>query len=128
MGEVILNGSSSKLDVTTELQSFGLIVTAEPYFGVTQPSDVVVMENFVRADTQGKVEVIEAKYELLPRGQYTINVLPVDLKPIALDSKVPLDLFQHVTPCALRAGPAPTFQRRKAMTGRIPFSPKPRAH
>ena len=49
LGEVILNGTKSKLDVTTELQSFGLIVTAEPYFAVTQPSDVVVMENFTRS-------------------------------------------------------------------------------
>jgi outer membrane protein OmpA-like peptidoglycan-associated protein len=94
LGEVILNGSRSKLDVTTDLQAFGLVVTAEPYFGVTQPSDVVVMENFVRADTQGKVEVIDAKYELLPRGQYTVNVLPVDLKPMTLDKKTPLDLYQ----------------------------------
>src|SRR6185436_3593234 len=85
MGEVILNGTKSKLDVTTELQSFGLIVTAEPYFGVTQPSDIVVMENFVRKDTVGKVEEIEAKFELLQRGQYTVNVLPSDLKPIPLD-------------------------------------------
>jgi outer membrane protein OmpA-like peptidoglycan-associated protein len=94
LGEVILNGTRSKLDVTTDLQAFGLVVTAEPYFGVTQPSDVVVMENFVRADTQGKVEVIDAKYELLPRGQYTVNVLPVDLKPMTLDKKTPLDLYQ----------------------------------
>src|SRR5213078_3578947 len=78
LGEVILNGTSSKLDVTTELQAFGLIVTAEPYFGVTQPSDAVVMENFVRTDTLGKVEEVEAKYELLQRGQYTVNVLPAD--------------------------------------------------
>src|ERR1700704_3608317 len=60
LGEVLLNGTSSKLDVTTELQSFGLIVTAEPYFGVTQPSDAVVMENFVRSDTVGKVEEVAA--------------------------------------------------------------------
>jgi outer membrane protein OmpA-like peptidoglycan-associated protein len=94
LGEVILDGPRSKLDVTTDLQAFGLVVTAEPYFGVTQPSDVVVMENFVRADTLGKVEVIDAKYELLPRGQYTVNVLPVDLKPMALDKNTPLDLYQ----------------------------------
>ena len=49
VGEVLLNGGKSKLDATTELQSFGLIITAEPYFAVTQPSDVVVMENFVAA-------------------------------------------------------------------------------
>jgi outer membrane protein OmpA-like peptidoglycan-associated protein len=94
MGEVILNGTKSKLDVTTELQAFGLVVTAEPYFGVTQPSDVVVMENFVRKDTVGKVEQIDAKYELLQRGQYTVNVLPADLKPIPLDKNTPLDLYE----------------------------------
>ena len=65
MREVILNGTKSKLDVTTELQAFGLIVTAEPYFAVSQPSDAVVMENIVRKDTVGKVEEIAAKYELL---------------------------------------------------------------
>src|SRR6185369_12691225 len=94
MGEVILNGTKSKLDVTTELQVFGLIVTAEPYFAVSQPSDAVVMENFVRKDTVGKVEEIDAKYELLQRGQYTVNVLPADLKPIPLDKNTPLDLYE----------------------------------
>lgn len=94
LGEIILNGTSSKLDVTTELQAFGLIVTAEPYFGVTQPSDVVVMENYVRDDTQGKVEEIDAKYQLLPRGQYTTHVLPADLKPMIMDKTTPLDLYE----------------------------------
>src|SRR5579864_6822169 len=64
LGEVLLNGTNSKLDVTTELQSFGLIVTAEPYFAVTQPSDVVVLENEVRQDTRGAVQQVDAKYEL----------------------------------------------------------------
>jgi len=94
LGEVLLNGTESKLDVTTELQSFGLIVTAEPYFAVTQPSDVVVMENFIRSDTRGKLDEIDAKFELLKRGQYTVNVLPADLKPMHLDAKTPLELFE----------------------------------
>src|ERR1051325_1675850 len=59
LGEILLNGSKSKLDVTTELQVFGLAVTAEPYFAVTQPSDLVVLENVVRADTKGKIEEID---------------------------------------------------------------------
>ena len=71
LGEVLLNGTKSKLDVTTELQVFGLMVTAEPYFAVSQPSDLIVMENVVRADTAGKIEAIDAKYELLQRGQYS---------------------------------------------------------
>ncbi len=94
VGEVLLSGDNSKLNATTELQSFGLIVTAEPYFAVTQPSDVVVMENFVRRDTTGTIEEVDAKYELLQRGQYTLNVNPSDLKPMRLDSRVPLELFE----------------------------------
>ena len=94
MGEIILNGTRSKLDVTTELQTFGMVVTAEPYFAVSQPSDAVVMENVIRKDTAGKVEEIDAKYELLQRGQYTANALPADLKPIPLDNETPLDLYE----------------------------------
>src|SRR5689334_6510485 len=70
LGEILLNRTKSKLDVTTELQVFGLVVTAEPYYSVTRPSDLIVMENVVRPDTKGKIEEIDAKYELLQRGQY----------------------------------------------------------
>jgi outer membrane protein OmpA-like peptidoglycan-associated protein len=94
LGEVLLNGTNSKLDVTTELQSFGLIVTAEPYFAVTQPSDVVVMENVIRPDTRGAVEEVDAKYELLKRGQYTLNVNPAEIKHLERNSKVPLELYE----------------------------------
>lgn len=94
LGEVLLNGKNSKLDVTTDLQTFGLIVTAEPYFAVTQPSDVVVMENVVRSDTQGTYENIDAKYELLQRGQYVVNANRAELKPMVLDRKTPLELYE----------------------------------
>src|SRR6267142_2167836 len=94
LGEIILNGTKSKLDVTSDLQAFGLIVTAEPYFSVTQPSNVVVMENVIRPETRGKIEQVDAKFELLERGQYTVNVPPAELKPIPLDKNVPLDLFE----------------------------------
>jgi len=91
LGEVILNGTKSKLDVTTDLQVFGLVVTAEPYFAVSQPSDLIVMENVLRADTAGKVELIDAKYELLQRGQYARLSNPLALK---LDKKLPLELYE----------------------------------
>jgi outer membrane protein OmpA-like peptidoglycan-associated protein len=95
VGEVLVNnGGKTKLDATTELQSFALIVTAEPYFAVTQPSDVVVMENFVRHDTTGTIEEVDAKYELLQRGQYVLNVKPADIGTRRLDSKVPLELYE----------------------------------
>jgi outer membrane protein OmpA-like peptidoglycan-associated protein len=95
VGEVLLNHSGkTKLDATSDLQSFGLIVTAEPYFAVTQPSDVVVMENFVRPDTTGTIEEVDAKYELLKRGQYVLNVKPGDIQPRELNPKVPLELYE----------------------------------
>ena len=65
--------ANAKVEVTTQLQAFGLIVTAEPYFAVTQPSDVVVIENVVRSTTTGAVEVIQAKHELLQRGSYLMR-------------------------------------------------------
>src|SRR5579864_1244181 len=80
LGELISNGSNKgKMRVTCPYSTFGLLVTAEPYFSVPYPSDVVVMENVVRPDTIGRVEDIEAKAELLPRGQYTLNIKPKDL-------------------------------------------------
>jgi outer membrane protein OmpA-like peptidoglycan-associated protein len=93
LGEVLLNGSESKLNVTTELQAFGLIVTAEPYFAVTQPSDVVVMENVVRSDTRGAVEAVEAKYELLQRGTYLMSSDASRL-PSRRPGKLPLELAE----------------------------------
>jgi outer membrane protein OmpA-like peptidoglycan-associated protein len=94
LGEVLLNGSESKLNVTTELQAFGLVVTAEPYFAVSQPSDVVVMENTVRKDTRGAVEFVEAEYELLKRGTYMMSSNPADLPSRRLDDDVPLELYE----------------------------------
>src|SRR6186997_2573343 len=82
IGEVQVKDDEARIHVTTELQAFGMIVTAEPYFAVTQPSDVVVMENIVRPDTKGKIEEIEAKYELLQRGEYTLNVDPSKIAAI----------------------------------------------
>lgn len=94
LGEVLLNGDNSKIEVTTDLQTFGLIVTAEPYFAVTQPSDVVVMENVVSDQTSGTIESIDAHYELLQRGQYVMNVSEGDRRAYALDKKTPLELYE----------------------------------
>jgi outer membrane protein OmpA-like peptidoglycan-associated protein len=74
LGEIVPGSSDkAKLRVTTDLQAFALIVTAEPYSAVRSPGDVVVLENMVRPDTIGKIEEVNAKYELLPRGHYAWN-------------------------------------------------------
>jgi flagellar motor protein MotB len=75
LGEIVPDHSDKDhLRVTTDFQAFAMIVTAEPYSAVRQPSDVVVLENQVRPDTEGSVETVNAKYELLPRGEYTWHV------------------------------------------------------
>jgi outer membrane protein OmpA-like peptidoglycan-associated protein len=94
LGEVLLNSDNSKIEVTTDLQTFGLIVTAEPYFAVTQPSDVVVMENVITDRTRGTIEPIDTHYELLQRGQYVLNVNKADLQAFVIDRKTPLELYE----------------------------------
>jgi outer membrane protein OmpA-like peptidoglycan-associated protein len=98
LGELTLNGygmgSDSKIETTSDIQTFGMIVTAEPYYSVTQPSDVVVMENIVRATTQGVVENISAKFELLPRGIYTNHGRASGFTPIVVGKKDPFELYE----------------------------------
>ncbi len=93
LGEVLLNGTNSKLSVTTPLQSFGLIVTAEPYFAVTQPSDVVVLENALRADTRATSQPVSANYELIQRGQYTYDVAKAG-SAMTLSPSTPIEVYE----------------------------------
>jgi len=98
LGELTLNdygmGSTSKIDTTSDIQTFGMIVTAEPYYSVTQPSDAVVLENIVRPTTQGVVENISAKFELLPRGMYTNHGKASGFMPILVGKKDPFELYE----------------------------------
>ena len=94
LGEVQFDDKDARIKVTTELQAFGMIVTAEPYFAVTQPSDVVVIENVVRDGTKGNIEAIQAKYELLKRGSYLMNQEASKLKTKPLEPGAPLDLAE----------------------------------
>jgi len=93
LGEVLLGDNHrSKLQVTTDLQAFALIVTAEPYYAVRQPSNVVVLENVVREDTKGTSEAVNAKYELMERGGYIPTGYKFD--PVVLNAKLPLEFFE----------------------------------
>jgi outer membrane protein OmpA-like peptidoglycan-associated protein len=98
LGELQLKGHDGHLEVTTELQAFALVVTAEPYFAVSQPSDAVVLENVVRESgsdrTTGRVGTLQAKYELLKRGSYLMNQEASALKVKPLEPGAPLDLAE----------------------------------
>ena len=93
VGEVLVGGNHrSKLEVTTDLQAFALIVTAEPYYAVRRPSNVVVLENEIRPDTVGTSEAVDANYELIDRGGYIPTGYQFD--PVVLNSKLPLEFFE----------------------------------
>jgi outer membrane protein OmpA-like peptidoglycan-associated protein len=99
LGEVLWrkNGSGD-ITVTTGLQSFGLILTAEPYFAVTMPSDVVVLQNrILKNKTAGVLETVNAHFNLLPRGAYTqIAGQHTVLHPITRNDRSPLELYEAI--------------------------------
>jgi flagellar motor protein MotB len=98
LGEILPDhADKGHLHVTTDLQAFAMIVTAEPYAAVRQPSDVVVFENQLRPDTAGSTVTVNAKYELLPRGQYTWNVSNALSAEIANSPKVSTREFETLT-------------------------------
>jgi outer membrane protein OmpA-like peptidoglycan-associated protein len=93
LGEVLVGDNDrGKLHVTTDLQAFALIVTAEPYYAVRQPSNVVVLENVVLEGTKGTSEAVNAKYELMERGGYIPTGYKFD--PVVLNAKLPLEFFE----------------------------------
>lgn len=93
LGEILVGDNHrSKVDVTTDLQAFALVVTAEPYYAVRQPSNVVVVENVVREDTRGTTEVVSAKYELMERGGYIPTGYKFD--PVVLNARLPLEFCE----------------------------------
>lgn len=111
LGEIILHEGQGRIEVTEPLQTFGLVVTAEPYFAVSQPSDAVVMENVIRPDTHAQVELIDAKYELLKRGHYTLNL--ASMAPLVMDTKTPFAVYQ-----------ARNAVRIAKATGAVDFAPE----
>src|ERR1700693_4705688 len=93
LGEVLVGDNHrSKLDVTTDLQAFALVVTAEPYYAVRRPSNLVVLENSIRSDRVGASEDVDAKYELIDRGGYIPTGFKFD--PLVLNAKLPLEFFE----------------------------------
>ena len=119
LGELEMEGMKAKVDGAAAFQAFAMIVTAEPYFAVTQPSDVVVLENEVRADTIGSVEQVDAKFDLLQRGDY--STITTGNENARLDPRVPLSLYEarNAVQIAQATGSekyaAPSFQKAQQL-------------
>jgi outer membrane protein OmpA-like peptidoglycan-associated protein len=93
LGEVLVgDDGKSKLEATSDMQAFALIVTAEPYYAVRRPSNVVVAENVIRRDTVGASEGVDAKYELIDRGGYIPTGYHFD--PVVLNAGLPLEFYE----------------------------------
>jgi len=94
LGELVLKGGSAHVKAITDMQTFGMIVTAEPYFAVSQPGNTVVLENVLRPDTTGKEESIVATYELVGRGIYSSTNTHIENAIFGVDRKTPRELFE----------------------------------
>jgi outer membrane protein OmpA-like peptidoglycan-associated protein len=94
LGELSLKNGAGEVKAITDMQTFGMVVTAEPYFAVTQPGDIVVLENSAGSSTLGKTENIEARYELLARGVYSSSNTKIENAIFGIDRKTPLALFE----------------------------------
>lgn len=92
LGELSLKHGTGEVKAITDMQTFGLFVTAEPYFAVTQPGDEVVLENSVNAALSA--ETVEARYELLGRGVYSSSNTKIENAIFGIDRKTPPSLFQ----------------------------------
>lgn len=94
LGEVVTNHGAAQVKAVTDMQTFAMIVTAEPYFAVTQPGNAVVLENAVPVNTGGKVENVDATYELLGRGVYSSSNTKIENAIFGIDPKTPRALFE----------------------------------
>jgi outer membrane protein OmpA-like peptidoglycan-associated protein len=92
LGEIQIDkNGEGKLKATTQLAAFAMIVTAEPYFAVRIPSEVVVLENDTRKNTKGKIYP-DNSYKLMLRNQYAKLGNPLAL---TLDLKTtPLEMYE----------------------------------
>jgi outer membrane protein OmpA-like peptidoglycan-associated protein len=92
LGELTLDHGKGQVKAFTDMQTFGLIVTAEPYFAVNQPGNTVVLENVVVAGAAG--EDITAKYELLGAGTYSSTNTHIQDAIFGIDNNTPRELFE----------------------------------
>jgi len=91
-GELVINkNGEAKLDATTPAQTFALLITAEPYFAVRVPSEMVVLENETRKNTKGQIFPVN-DFRLMKRGQYEKLGNPLAMTPDV--EHVPLQVYE----------------------------------
>ncbi len=108
LGEVVNKNGNAQLNASVDMQTFGMIVTAEPYYAVTQPGDEVVLENAVPEKMLNRVENISTSYNLISKGSYSQSNTPIENAIFGVDRKAPANYSRRATRFASRATPTPT--------------------
>lgn len=106
LGELLLNGNKSKISVTTSLQTFGMIVTAEPYFAVSEPSNAVVLENVILANTTGTIQQMHANYQRMGQQEYVYDFAHASASYSKNPAPVELEEARNAVEIARAAGAA----------------------
>ena len=94
LGELVPKNGEANLKASTEMQTFGMIVTAEPYYAVSQPGDEVVLDTSLSPVQASQAENIDTKYQLIGRGSYGSANTKIENAIFGVDRKAPLDLFE----------------------------------
>lgn len=94
LGELVLERGEGRLRTQTDQQSFGVIVTAEPFYSTTMPSDTVVLENAVSPNERRAPALSSVDARFMPRGQYKVGAEMGEVKPFTFEPGVPLDIYQ----------------------------------
>lgn len=94
LGEIVVKNGSAQVKAVTDMQTFGMIATAEPYFAVTQPGNMVVLEAMPVASGSGHVENVDGTYELIGRGVYSSSNTKIDSAIFGIDPHTPRELFE----------------------------------
>ena len=94
LGELSLERGEGRLRTQTDLQSFGLIVTAEPFYSTTTPSDTIVLENALLPNEKRSPVLTSVDTRFIPRGQYKVGAELGEVKPFTFEAGVPLDVYQ----------------------------------
>jgi len=94
LGEIVVKNGLAQVKAVTDMQTFGMIATAEPYFAVTQPGNVVVLEAMPVASGSGHVENVDGTYELIGRGVYSSSNTKIDNAIFGIDPHTPRELFE----------------------------------
>lgn len=98
LGQLVAgHNNKARIRASTELQTFALIVTAEPYHAVTEPGNAVVLENVLLPETRGKVEALKINTQLLRRGEITFDTASKEApgRKVSMDEyEALLELYQ----------------------------------